>query len=183
MDNGPRPSTFIPTLKGTMMDNGPRPSQVFQQDVIALRVKLLKLACAFTRSHADAEDLVQETLLKALSNEHRFERGTNLQAWLFTILRNLFLTSIKKRKRQVVQEDFDLVTRSDPDQEWVLLLKETQTAIEALGRTKREALMHIAAGETYEEAAVACGCEVGTVKSRTSRARSELIAAIGNVVI
>jgi RNA polymerase sigma-70 factor (ECF subfamily) len=164
------------------MNNGSEPSDGFEQDVIALRVKMFKLACSFTRSHADAEDLVQETLLKALSNEQRFERGTNLQAWLFTILRNLFLTSIKKQKRQVVQEDFDLVTRSDPAQEWVLLLKETQTAIEALGQTKREALLHIAAGETYEEAAAACGCEVGTVKSRTSRARSQLIAAIGNVV-
>jgi len=129
-----------------------------------------------------ADDLVQETLLRALANIHSFQPGTNMSAWLFTILRNLFYSEQRKRKREV--EDADGVhagrLTSLPEQEVRLELREFRTALDALPLSQREALVLVGAQNfTYEEAAVICGVAVGTVKSRVSRARGRLIVDLG----
>ena len=129
-----------------------------------------------------SDDLVQDTLVRAWSKADSFTRGTNLTAWLFTILRNLFYSEQRKRKREV--EDADGVhagrLTSLPEQEVRLELREFRTALDALPLSQREALVLVGAQNfTYEEAAVICGVAVGTVKSRVSRARGRLIVDLG----
>ena len=129
-----------------------------------------------------SDDLVQDTLVRAWTKADSFTRGTNLTAWLFTILRNLFYSEQRKRKREV--EDADGVhagrLTSLPEQEVRLELREFHTALDALPLSQREALVLVGAQNfTYEEAAVICGVAVGTVKSRVSRARGRLIVDLG----
>ena len=124
-----------------------------------------------------ADDLVQDTLLRALSNIDRFERGTNLNAWLFTILRNLFHSEYRKRRREVEDADGSYAGRLkvQPEQGSRLDFEDFRAALEKLAHDQREALLLVgASGFSYEEAATICGCAVGTIKSRVNRARSRL---------
>lgn len=124
-----------------------------------------------------ADDLVQDTLLRALSNLDRFERGTNLNAWLFTILRNSFHSEFRKRRREVEDPDGSYASRLkvQPDQGARLDFEDFRSALATLPHDQREALLLIgASGFSYEEAAGICGCAVGTIKSRVNRARSRL---------
>lgn len=126
-----------------------------------------------------ADDLVQETLVRALANIDRFRPGTNLPAWLFTILRNNFRSEYRKRRREV--EDVDgrhtEEMRSQPDQIGRVELSELRVALTKLPPDQREVLLLVgASGFSYEEAAEICGCAVGTIKSRLSRARTQLAA-------
>ena len=124
-----------------------------------------------------ADDLVQDTLLKALSHIDRFERGTNLNAWLFTILRNLFHSEYRKRRREVEDPDGSYAGRlkSQPEQGSRLDFEDFRTALSKLPPDQREALLLVgASGFSYEEAANICQCAVGTIKSRVNRARSRL---------
>jgi RNA polymerase sigma-70 factor (ECF subfamily) len=128
--------------------------------------------------HIDrADDLVQDTLLRALANIDRFERGTNLNAWLFTILRNLFHSEYRKRRREVEDPDggYAATLRSAPDQHSHLDFEDLRAALAKLPPDQREALLLVGAqGFSYEDAAGICGCAVGTVKSRVNRARKRL---------
>lgn len=132
--------------------------------------------------HVDrADDLVQDTLLRALSNLHRFEIGTNLNAWLFTILRNLFHSEYRKRRREVEDADGSYAARlsSHPEQGGHLDFEDFKIALEKLPPDQKEALLLVgASGFSYEEAANICGCAVGTIKSRVNRARSRLAAML-----
>jgi RNA polymerase sigma-70 factor, ECF subfamily len=124
-----------------------------------------------------ADDLVQETMLKAWANQHRFRLGTNMNAWLFTILRNQYYSQGRKRGRE--QSDPDgLFTASlgvPAPQHAALDLADFRVALAALPPDQREALVLVgASGFSYEEAAAICGCATGTIKSRVSRARSRL---------
>ena len=124
-----------------------------------------------------ADDLVQDTLLRALSNIDRFERGTNLNAWLFTILRNLFHSEYRKRRREVEDPDGSYAARLrvQPEQGARLDFQDFRLALSKLPHDQREALLLIgASGFSYEEAANICGCAVGTIKSRVNRARTHL---------
>jgi RNA polymerase sigma-70 factor, ECF subfamily len=124
-----------------------------------------------------ADDLVQDTLLRALANIDRFERGTNLNAWLFTILRNLFHSEYRKRRREVEDPDGSYAARLTvhPEQGSRLDFEDFRTALAKLPPDQREALLLIgASGFSYEEAAQICECAVGTIKSRVNRARSRL---------
>jgi RNA polymerase sigma-70 factor (ECF subfamily) len=124
-----------------------------------------------------ADDLVQDTLVRALANVHRFEPGTNLNAWLFTILRNLFHSEYRKRKREVEDADgsYAATLRSAPDQHAHLDFEDLRAALARLPQDQREALLLVGAqGFSYEEAAGICGCAVGTIKSRVNRARKRL---------
>jgi RNA polymerase sigma-70 factor (ECF subfamily) len=124
-----------------------------------------------------ADDLVQETLLKAWNHLDSFQEGTNLRAWLFTILRNTYFSECRRRRREV--EDRDGSKAADlsvhPEQPGHLDMQDFRKALEVLPPDQREALVLVgAAGFSYEEAAEISGCAVGTIKSRVNRARSKL---------
>jgi RNA polymerase sigma-70 factor (ECF subfamily) len=133
-----------------------------------------------------ADELVQETMLRALANIHSFQPGTNMSAWLFTILRNLFRSEYRKRRREVEDVDghFAETLKSHPEQMGRLELQEFRAALAQLPAEQREALILVgASGFSYEEAAEICDCAIGTIKSRVNRARSRLakLLSIENV--
>ena len=124
-----------------------------------------------------ADDLVQDTLMRALTHIHRFERGTNLNAWLFTILRNLFHSEYRKRRREVEDPDGSYAARLkvQPEQGSRLDFEDFRSALAKLPHDQREALLLVSAeGFSYEEAARITGAQLGTIKSRVNRARTRL---------
>ena len=124
-----------------------------------------------------ADDLVQETLLRALANIDSFQPGTNMSAWLFTILRNFFRSEYRKRRREVEDNDgtYAETLKSHPEQSSRVEFNEFKTALSKLPPDQREALILVgASGFSYEEAAAICECAVGTSKSRVNRARTRL---------
>ena len=124
-----------------------------------------------------ADDLVQETLLRALANIDSFQPGTNMSAWLFTILRNLFRSEYRKRRREVEDADgsYADTLKTQPEQTSRVEFEEFRVALNKLPDDQREALILVgASGFSYEEAAEICGCAVGTIKSRVNRARTRL---------
>ncbi|GLS49349.1 RNA polymerase sigma factor [Methylobacterium gnaphalii] len=144
----------------------------------ALRAFAYSLTYDLDRS----DDLVQDTLVKAWVKADSFQHGTNLTAWLFTILRNAFYSELRKRKREVGDADGVMAGKltSLPAQEVSLELREFHEALDLLPSSQREALVLVGAQAfTYEEAAEICGVAVGTVKSRVSRARLRLTKALG----
>ena len=124
-----------------------------------------------------ADDLVQETLLKAWQNLDKFEEGTNLRAWLFTILRNSYFSELRKRRREVEDADGKMTASLSvaPDQQGHLDMQDFRKALATLPPEQREALVLVGAvGMSYEEAAAIAKCAVGTIKSRVNRARIRL---------
>ena len=150
----------------------------WRDQVIAMIPALRAFAWSISRNGSDADDLVQDTLIKAWSHRDKFETGTNLRAWLFTILRNTYYTAVVRRRREVRDAD-DQHARSlttAPTQEWGLAIHALQAALDQLPPEHREALILVgAAGLSYEEAAEICGCALGTIKSRVNRARNRLM--------
>jgi RNA polymerase sigma-70 factor (ECF subfamily) len=145
--------------------------------VLAAIPKLRAFAISLSGNVDRADDLVQETMLRALANINSFQPGTNLQAWLFTILRNLFRSEYRKRKREVEDVDgrYSDSLISPPAQDSQLEFKELRAALDKLPQDQREALILVgASGFSYEEAAAICECAVGTIKSRVNRARTRL---------
>jgi RNA polymerase sigma-70 factor (ECF subfamily) len=124
-----------------------------------------------------ADDLVQETLMKAWSNLDSFTEGSNMPAWLFTILRNLFYSEYRKRRREVADPEGQFAARlaTGPAQNGHMDLLDFQDALQRLPPDQREALILVGAtGFSYEEAANICNCAIGTMKSRVNRARNRL---------
>src|SRR5580698_2023591 len=129
-----------------------------------------------------ADDLVQEALLRALGNIGSFEPGTNMSAWLFTILRNLFRSEYRKRRREVedAEGSYAESLTTPPEQNSRLEIDEFREALKLLPPEQRESLILVgASGFSYEEAAQICGCAVGTIKSRVNRARGRLGELLG----
>jgi RNA polymerase sigma-70 factor (ECF subfamily) len=129
-----------------------------------------------------AEDLVQETIMKALANMNLFEPGSNMSAWLCTILRHEFYSDYRKRRREVRDEDGNYAARlrSGPAQEGHMRFLELRRALDQLPPAHREALILVAAsGHSYRDAATLCACAVGTLKSRINRARARLAILLG----
>ena len=129
------------------------------------------------RQHGQADDLVQGALTRALGNLDKFEAGTNLRAWLFTILRNLYSSELRKRKREVEDADggYAETLSTQPNQIAAMELRDFRAALAQLPAEQREALILIgASGFSYEDAANICECAVGTMKSRVNRARARL---------
>ena len=142
-----------------------------------LRAFAISLAHDVTR----ADDLVQETILKAWNAADRFEPGTNLDAWLFTILRNQFLTARRKAKREIEDADGNHAARltAAPDQHDRLNFEDLRAALARLPDAQREAVLLVgASGLSYEEVAEIAGVAVGTIKSRVNRARVSLAAML-----
>ena len=125
---------------------------------------------------------MQETLLKAWQHIDKFEEGTNLRAWLFTILRNAYFSELRKRRREV--EDVDGKKTASlsvaPAQQDHVDMQDFREALKLLSADQREALVLVgAAGMSYEEAAEVAQCAVGTIKSRVNRARTKLTDMLG----
>ncbi|MGY2047810.1 sigma-70 family RNA polymerase sigma factor [Methylobacterium sp. JK268] len=154
----------------------------FRGDLIGTVPRLRRYALSLTRHAAEADDLVQTTLLKAWEHRARFEPGTNLLAWLFTILRNGFVNGRRKHRLEVADPDgrhaTDLAEPAGQDHR--LAIRDLQAALDRLEPAFREALLLVAVeGLSYEAAAEVLGCPVGTVKSRVSRARSVMLRDLG----
>jgi RNA polymerase sigma-70 factor, ECF subfamily len=148
------------------------------RDVMLAAVPSLRAFAISLCGNVDrADDLVQETLLRALANLNSFTPGTNMTAWLFTILRNYFRTDYRKRRREVEDPDgsYEEALISSPDQIRNIEICELRNALDLLPFEQRESLILVAAsGFSYEETAQICGCAVGTIKSRVNRARNRL---------
>ncbi len=153
------------------MENDPR------DEIVDHLASLRAFARSLTRNAASADDLVQDTVVKAWSNIDKFQAGTNMRAWLFTILRNTFYSARRKQKREVADVDGEMAARlsEKPAHDGRLALKDFADAFAELPDEQREALLLIgASGFSYEEAADMCDCAVGTIKSRVNRARKRL---------
>jgi RNA polymerase sigma-70 factor (ECF subfamily) len=136
-------------------------------------------ACSLCRNRDRADDLVQETLLRAIDRIDTFNKGTNLEAWLFTIMRNNFNTQYRNSKRIVQDQDgrFAETLSVPPEQVGWGIGRDLRAGFGMLPRAQQQALFLVGAtGLSYDEAAATAGCEVGTVKSRVHRARLTLAA-------
>ncbi|MER8766937.1 sigma-70 family RNA polymerase sigma factor [Mesorhizobium sp. M0968] len=143
---------------------------------------LRAFARAFCQVREDADDLVQETLAKGLANIDKFEPGTRMKSWLFTIMRNTYYTRVRAATREApgIVDCASLAPVSQPAQEWSMQSKEVHRAVQSLPKSQSEVLMLVGVlGVSYEETAVICGCAVGTVKSRLSRARAGVLEFLG----
>ena len=170
----------ISTPRSTTTDTAAEPiaPQPSVRDVMLAAIPNLRAFAMSLSGNVDrADDLVQETVMRAMTNINTFTPGTNMAAWLFTILRNLFRSQYRKRRREVEDPDGSYVAslKLPPEQFGRLEFKELIEALAKLPRVQREALLLVAAsGFTYDEAAAICGVAVGTIKSRVSRARQYL---------
>ena len=150
----------------------------FKTDLLALVPFLRAFARSLTGNPEAADDLAQETLVKAWQSRASFIPGTNLKAWLFTILRNQFYSDRRRAWRQAPwdQEAAERIPGGGEDQVHSAELSDTVRALRRLSDEQREALILVGAGGfSYEADAAICKCAVGTVKSRVARARKTLI--------
>lgn len=157
------------------------PTREFTRQLIESAPSLRAFAISLTGNVERADDLVQETLMRAWANSTSFAVGTNLKAWLFTILRNAFTSQFRKRRREVEDADGDYAATlvSPAEQEDKAALDDMRDALGKLPAEQREAVLLVgASGFSYEEAAEICGCAIGTIKSRVNRGRAKLAELI-----
>ena len=156
---------------------GAAPETDFRTELVSHLPHLRAVARALTGHRDRADDLVNDTVLKALSAEAQFQPGTYLKAWLMTILRNHYINGLRRTRIEVetIGEIPEAALPSAPNQEHVVEVNEVANALQRMSVEHREILVLVsAAGLSYEEASEVCGCAVGTIKSRLNRARSEL---------
>lgn len=149
----------------------------FKREMLSLLPNLRAFAVSIVGNYDYADDLVQETIMKAWAKQNSFEPGTNMKAWLFTILRNEFYSQARKNKRIVLDGDGTYTDnlRTPAEQHGHLDMKDLQRALNELPPDQREAIVLVgASGFSYEEAATICDCAMGTIKSRVNRARKRL---------
>jgi RNA polymerase sigma-70 factor (ECF subfamily) len=152
------------------------PPEIKRELVDNMKV-LRAFAISLTRNGSRADDLVQETVMKAWANIHSYKPGTNMRAWLFTILRNTFYSERRKAKREVADEDGEMAAQiaRKPDHDGRLQYQDFRRAFEQLPDEQREVLILVGAMQySYEEAAEMCGVRMGTIKSRLNRGRARL---------
>jgi RNA polymerase sigma-70 factor (ECF subfamily) len=148
-----------------------------QDEILSTIPSLRAFAISLSGNVDRADDLVQETILRAIANIDSFQPGSNMPAWLFTILRNLFRSDYRKRRREVEDADgnYARTLKTQPTQTTRIEFEEFRSALDKIPQDQREALILVgASGFSYEDAAAICGCAVGTIKSRVNRARTKL---------
>lgn len=153
-----------------------------RDEIVAHLPAMRAFALGLTRDAALADDLVQDAVVKAWTRFDSFTQGTNLRAWLFTILRNTFYSDRRKRRREVADVDGMQAARlaEKPAHDGRLQMVDFLRAFAHLPDEQREALVLVGAlGFSYEEAAEMCGVAVGTVKSRANRGRGRLVDELG----
>lgn len=149
----------------------------FKSELLASLKSLRAFSVSLCGNRDHADDLVQETVMKAWAKQSSFTMGTNMKAWLFTILRNEFYGQIRKSGREVADPDGSFTEKlaEHPAQFGKMDFMDFQDALSKLPEDQREAIILVgASGFAYEEAAEICGCAAGTIKSRVSRARTAL---------
>jgi RNA polymerase sigma-70 factor, ECF subfamily len=177
----PRTATRLSTTRlskiRTTKDGADDASPAVRDAMLAAVPGLRAFAMSLSRNVDRADDLVQETLLRAIANIHSFQPGTQMTAWLVTILRNLFRSEYRKRRREVEDTDGRYLEnlKAPPEQQSRVEFEEFRDALAKLPLRLREALLLVgASGFSYEEAAAICEAPVGTIKSRVNRARTRL---------
>lgn len=156
--------------------------EAFQTELVAIVPSLRAFAMSLVGDLVKADDLVQDTIMRALQKRHAFSPGTNLQAWAFTMMRNLFYSAYRSRRREVEDVDGSYAAKLStlPEQLGSVQFAELRSALATLPDEQREAVLLIgAAGLSYEEAARVCRTKVGTIKSRVNRARTRLSELLG----
>lgn len=153
-----------------------------RDEIIEHLQPLRAFAISLTRNPSLADDIVQDTVVKAWTNFDSFQPGTKMRAWLFTILRNSYYSHHRKFGREV--EDVDGVHAArlavKPSHDGKLMLNEVLNAFDHLSVEQREVLLLVgASGFSYEEAAEMCGVSLGTIKSRMNRGRTALSILLG----
>lgn len=164
-----------------MEREGP-PSDEFHDQLVAAIPGLRAFGMSLTARADQADDLVQETLMKAWNHKNSFEAGTNLRAWLYTILRNEFYTQMRKRRREIEDADgaYSSKVATPGEQEGHLEMADLRNALAQLPDDQREAVILVGAlGFSHQEVTKICGVAIGTVKSRVSRAREKLAILLG----
>jgi RNA polymerase sigma-70 factor (ECF subfamily) len=160
------------------MNNNPPPTRSFQGDLLALIPHLRAFALMLCHRRDLADDLVQDTLAKAWTARARFELGTNMKAWLFTILRNELYSQRRRSWRETCwdPDKAERIPAVADQQVWASELADTAHVLRSLPHSQRDAVILVAAGGfSYEEAAAICGVPVGTIKSRVARGRVALM--------
>jgi RNA polymerase sigma-70 factor, ECF subfamily len=180
----PLPQRFLELLEQLAAKDKSRPpvNKPLKDALLAMIPNLRAFAFSLSGNHDRADDLVQETLLKAWSHMETFQEGTNLRAWLFTILRNSYFSEMRKRRREVEDSDGKKAEGLSvtPAQQGHVDMEDMRKALGLLPPDQREALVLVgAAGMSYEEAAEIAHCAVGTIKSRVNRARIKLGTLLG----
>lgn len=155
----------------------PANEPTFEKELLSVLPRLRAIAVMLTRDRVAADDLLQDSLVLALSAKHSYTLGTNLAAWMYRLMRNRLISLARRRRPSTVPLDDPIAssvsTAPEQDGRMMRLLLERELALLPVGQ--REALILVgAAGQSYAEAAEALGCTVGTVKSRVSRAREAL---------
>ena len=157
----------------------PLPDDEFKEQLALVIPHLRAFGRSLSGNRDTADDLVQETLLKAWAARKRFQAGTNMRAWTFIILRNLFLSQMRRARFKGEWDDVTAakILAAPASQDRHVELGDMQRALLHLPQPQREALILVGAGGfAYEEAAEICGCAVGTIKSRVARGRVALEA-------
>lgn len=155
----------------------------FREDILACLPRVRAFARSLGRNSAESDDLVQATVVRALAAQDRFEPGTNLMGWLYTILRNVHTSELRARSVRVHQHldsTPDHLLQRPPTQLDAIEHRELRNALRIVPLKQREALILVVmVGCSYEEAAAICRCEVGTIKSRVNRAKARIAQALG----
>jgi RNA polymerase sigma-70 factor, ECF subfamily len=164
--------TTAPAPKGEQAD-----APTFEKELLSVLPRLRAIAVMLTRDRVAADDLLQDSIVLALSAKHSYTLGTNLAAWMYRLMRNRLISLARRRRPSTVPLEDPIAnsvsTAPEQDGRMMRLLLERELAQLPVGQ--REALILVgAAGQSYAEAAIALGCTVGTVKSRVSRARETL---------
>lgn len=173
MSDGSRPDT----------PRTPSEKSDFKRDLTQVVPHLRAFARGLCGRPDVADDLVQETLLKAWAAQDRFEPGTSMRAWTFVILRNAYLTDMRRNRFRGEYDEgvAERILVAPAGQEGPIHLSDLHRALLTLPAERREALLLVGAGGfSYEEAAQICGCAVGTIKSRVGRARAALTEMLAN---
>lgn len=173
---------LLARLEATLDEASRHDAAEFQAELLAMTPALRRFAMSLVRDRSGADDLVQDTLLRAWRARASFQSGTNFEAWTFTIMRNQFYTGQRRSRPEVQDEDGAQAARLavPPEQGGHLDLADVQGALARLAPTMRESLVLVAIENlSYEEAAAVMNCRVGTVKSRVWRAREQLARMLG----
>lgn len=181
MSDSDQQDDFVPV--GPAADRVALPDAEFKAQLAQVIPHLRAFGRSVSGSRDLADDLVQETLMKAWAARSRFQAGTNMRAWTFIILRNLYLSQMRRSRFRGEWDDLvaDRILAAPAGQDKQIELADMQRALMHLPQPQREALILVGAGGfAYEEAAEICGVAVGTIKSRVARGRAALEQILEN---